>query len=168
MINHSQHSSFREKLIEHIFIGELLKCSWLDGDCSVEVSKPEVDRKGYDIIAERGKVIRHIQLKTSRKGGKAYHQKIHTALAEKVSGCVVWIVFDEETLELGPFWYFGGEAGEALPSLEGMKVARHTKRNSENERSERPEVRVVSRKHFLKVDTMQALYEKLFPEELYS
>jgi len=161
MIDHSQNSSFREKLIEHIFIGELLKRSWLDGSCSVEISKPEVDRKGYDIIAERGSVIRHIQLKTSRKGGKAYHQKVHTALAEKVSGCVVWIVFDEETLELGPFWFFGGAAGEALPSIEGMKVAKHTKRNSENERSERPEVREVSRKHFLKIETMEELHKIL-------
>ncbi len=160
-INHSQHSAFREKLIEHIFIGELLKYSWLDGSCSVEVSKPEVDRKGYDIIAERGSVIRHVQLKTSRKGGKAYRQKVHTALAEKVSGCVVWIVFDEETLELGPFWFFGGNAGEALPSLERMKIARHTKRNNENERTERPEIRDVSRKHFTKIETMAELYRAL-------
>lgn len=48
----SQHSSFREKLIEHLLVGELLKRSWQRGDCAIETSRPEVDRAGYDFIAE--------------------------------------------------------------------------------------------------------------------
>lgn len=58
---HFRHSSFREKLIEHLFIRELLKLSWLQGDCSLEVAKPEVDNRGYDIVVERDGVVRHIQ-----------------------------------------------------------------------------------------------------------
>jgi hypothetical protein len=28
MNKHTEHSSFREKLVEHLFVGELLKLSW--------------------------------------------------------------------------------------------------------------------------------------------
>lgn len=49
---HSSHSSFREKLLEHLFIAELLKKSWKTGCCDIEVAKSEVDSKGYDLIVE--------------------------------------------------------------------------------------------------------------------
>jgi hypothetical protein len=62
MSEHSLHSSCREKLIEHLLIGELLKFSWLSKDFTLEIAKPEVDNSGYDIIAESNGVIRHIQL----------------------------------------------------------------------------------------------------------
>ena len=52
MKEHYLKSSFRENLIEHLFIGELLKISWSRAEYSLEVSKPEVDASGYDIIAE--------------------------------------------------------------------------------------------------------------------
>ena len=49
MSKHFEHSSFREKLIEHLFIGEMLKLSWLKDDCQLEVMKPEVDNAGCDV-----------------------------------------------------------------------------------------------------------------------
>ncbi len=64
-------------------------------------------------------------------------------MAAKPSGCVIWVYFDEETLEMGPFLFFGGAAGEPLPSLEGMRVARHSKGNAEGFKAERPEIREV-------------------------
>ena len=51
MNQHYLHSSFREKLIEHLLMGGLLKRSWTRGDCSLEISRPEVDRTGYDLVA---------------------------------------------------------------------------------------------------------------------
>lgn len=36
MERHFRFSSFREKLIEHLFVGEMLKASWQSGDCSLE------------------------------------------------------------------------------------------------------------------------------------
>jgi len=38
MDQHFLKSAFREKLIEHLLIGELLKISWARGDCSLEVA----------------------------------------------------------------------------------------------------------------------------------
>jgi hypothetical protein len=106
MTQHTENSSYREKLIEHLFVAELLKLSWLHHGCLLEIATPEVDNAGYDLIAEESGLVRHIQLKTSVIGGKTASQKVHTRLAEKPSGCVVWIYFDEKTLELGPFLYF--------------------------------------------------------------
>lgn len=161
MDKHFLKSSFREKLVEHLFISELLKLSWINGDCSLEVSKPEVDNQGYDLIIEGNGYIRHVQLKTSHLNASASGQKVHIALSRKPSGCVVWIYFDENTLELGPFLIFGDKPGHSLPSLEGLKVAKHTKANAEGVKSERPEIRVIPKGKFSKCESFKELYSWL-------
>lgn len=162
MEQHYLKSSFREKLIEHLFIGELLKLSWLDGSSSLEVAKPEVDNQGYDLIAEENGIIRHIQLKAAHLEAKAAKQKVHIALSTKPSGCIVWVYFNEKTLELGPFLFFGGLPGLPLPSLEGFRVAKHTKANAEGVKAERPEIREIPRGKFARYDTVEQIYEQLF------
>lgn len=158
--NHYKNSSFREKLIEHLFIGELLKIAWQNGD-SLEIAKPEVDNQGYDIIAEINGAIRHIQLKSTKAGGKAARQNIHLGLARKPAGAVVWIFFNEDTLELGPFLYFGNEGIGPMKDIKGLKVATHTKGNSQGFKKERPEIRVLPKGVFVKHDTIRDLYAKL-------
>jgi len=162
MEKHYLKSSFREKLIEHLFIGDLLELSWGEGSCSLEIAKPEVDNQGYDLIAEQNGVIRHIQLKTSYLKAAAAKQKVNIALSGKPSGCVVWIYFNDETMKLGPFLFFGGVAGSPLPSLEGFKVAKHTKANREGVKAERPEIREIPKAKFKKYETMQQIYIQLF------
>lgn len=162
MSRHTEHSSFREKLIEHLFIGDLLKLSWADEDCALEVSKPEVDNAGYDLIMELNGVVRHIQLKTSFVGGKTSRQKVHVNLASKLSGCVIWIYFDEHSLELGPFLFFGGPPGGKLPSLDNSNIARHTKADQLLEKAERPNIRVLNKGDFERLETIQSLYKSLF------
>ena len=162
MTQHTHHSSYREKLIEHLFVAELLKLSWLHHGCSLEVAKPEVDNSGYDLIAETTGVVRHIQLKTSVLGGKTNSQKIHTKLAEKPSGCVVWVCFNETNLELGPFLYFGAEAGKPLPSLVERKIAKHTKGNKDGVKAERPNIRVLPKNGFKIIKSIAEIYDQLF------
>ncbi len=162
MIQHTENSSYREKLIEHLFVGELLKLSWLYHRCSLEIAKPEVDNSGYDLIVEAMGIVRHVQLKTSIVGGKTAVQKIHTKLAEKPSGCVVWIYIDEKTLHLGPFLYFGAEAGKPLPSLGDLKVAKHTKGNKDGVKADRQNIRVLPRGLFTVFQSIEDLYGKLF------
>ncbi|AVT47755.1 hypothetical protein [Shewanella baltica] len=77
MSKYNEHSSYREKQIEHLFVGELLKRSWLEHECGLEVAKPEVDNSEYDIVAECYWGCRHIQLKSS----STTQQKIHIKLA---------------------------------------------------------------------------------------
>ncbi len=162
MTQHAQHSSYREKLIEHLFIGELLKLSWLHHSCDLEIAKPEVDNSGYDVIAEASGRVRHIQIKTSIIGGKTASQKVHTRLAEKPSGCVVWVYFDSETMGLGPFLYFGAEAGKPMPSVTDRKIAKHTKGNKDGFKAERPNLRVLPKGLFKPFSTLEAIYAQLF------
>lgn len=162
MSRHTQHSTFREKLVEHLFIGELLKLSWQTENCSLEVAKPEVDNSGYDLIAEANGIVRHIQLKSTYHGGVNRQQKVHMRLSEKPSGCVIWVYFNEDTLELGPFYYFGGKPGEPLPSLEGSKTARHTKGDQDGYKAERPNLKVVNKGQFKLCESVREIYHALF------
>jgi hypothetical protein len=160
--NHTEHSAFREKLIEHLFVGELLKLSWIYGDCQIEISKPEVDNSGYDIIAEANGIIRHIQIKSSYIGGKTAKQKIHIKLSEKPSGCVVWIYFDEKTLSFGPYYFLGFENAAPLKSIIDAKVAKHSKGDKDGFKAQRPNIREVNKGAFVKFDTIDSLYNALF------
>jgi hypothetical protein len=162
MNQHVENSSYRERLLEHLFIGELLRLAWASGDCALEISKPEVDRSGYDLIAEANGFIRHIQLKATFVGSSTKSQKVHISLGAKPSGCVVLIHFDEETLSLGPYRYFGASPGEPLPSLLNHKVAKHTKANAQGVKAERPNIRTIQNSAFTKIDTIQQLYSQLF------
>ncbi len=162
MSKHTEYSSYREKLIEHLFVGELFKLSWNRGDCQLEIAKPEVDNSGYDIIGEAYGVVRHIQLKASYIGGKTARQKVHVKLADKPSGCVIWIYFDEDSLDLGPFLFFGGAPGDALPCIENTKVAKHTKGDQDGFKAERPNIRELNKGQFLHFDSIEGIYGKLF------
>ena len=165
MDKHFYHSSFRERLIEHLFIGELLKFSWQQDDCSLEISKPEVDSKGYDLIAELNQVIRHIQLKSTFTGSKTSVQKIHQALGSKPSGCVIWIYFDKNTLELGPFLFFGSNGGGPIQPLEEFPVAKHNKADSKGVKALRPNIHVIRKGQFTRFDSIREIYHCLFRGE---
>ena len=162
---HSRESSFREKLIEHLFVAELLKHSWKrahqEGATLIEVSRADVDRGGYDLIAELGGCLRHIQIKGSVCGSATARQKVHVALADKPSGCVVWVYLNEEDWNLGPFLYFGGDPGTPMPPL-GDKVARHTKGDATGEKKERPNIREINKGRFRKLETIDEVWEALF------
>ena len=141
---------------------ELLKLSWLHHECSLEVSKPEVDNAGYDLIVEAHGVVRHIQLKTSVSTGSAANQKVHVRLEGKPSGCVLWIYFDEKTLELGPYRFFGDSAGKPLPSLSDFKIGKHTKGNKDGVKGERQNIRVIPKGQFKVLARIEDVYKQLF------
>ncbi len=162
MTQHSENSSYREKLIEHLFVAELLKQSWLHHRCELDIAKPEVDSTGYDLIGESNGVIRHIQLKTAKIGSTTKNQKIHIKLAEKPSGCVVWIYFNEESMELGPFYFYGANAGSQIHNFSELKVAKHTKGNKSGFKAERANIRVIPKHHFTKIESIEEIYNQLF------
>ena len=161
---HFLHSAFREKLIEHLFVAELLKISWKRSDCLLEIAKPEVDTRGYDLIAEHEELVRHVQLKTTHSLARASGQNVHVALAKKPSGCVIWIVFDSETLQLGPFLFYGGPAGAPLPNMTDMKFAKHTKADMQGVKAVRKDLRRVPKARFKRVENIDDLFEVLFSE----
>jgi hypothetical protein len=158
---HSRYSSSREKVLEHLFISELLRTLWCMGVHDAEVLRSEVDGNGYDLAIECNSVLPHVRLKSSRREGKASRQNINAGIVKKPSGCVIWIMFDEPTLALGPFRWLGGIPGEPITAL-GDIIARHTKGNSAGYKAERPNIRVVNKSRFREVGTMTELARELF------
>jgi hypothetical protein len=159
---HSLYSSYREVLLEHLFSGELMRYLWCRSIVRVEILKPQVDHGGYDLVLEANGIVRHVQLKSSYSDAKTARINVSLGLAEKPSGCVVWLRFDPDSLALGPFYWFGGAPGEPLPSLTDYQVGRHTKGNSEGVKLNRPNVRVIPKGDFERIDTLPEIAERLF------
>jgi hypothetical protein len=84
----------------------------------------------------------------------------HVKLLDWPSACILWIFFDPDTLALGPFLWFGGAAGEKIPTL-GEKIARHTKPNAMLEKADRPAHRVIPKSRFAKLDTIDDVIQRL-------
>ncbi len=137
MDSHFLHSSFREKILEHVFVGDCLRRLWARGVWDAEVLKADVDAAGYDLVMEVGGILRHIQLKASFNGSTTRQQTIHGKLAGKPSGCVIWMGFDSKTIELGPFYWFGGQPGMPLPNMSDFKKAKHSKADATGRKGER-------------------------------
>jgi hypothetical protein len=158
---HSSDSSLREQALGHLFLGQLLAFMWRNGARDIEVLKSEVDRGGYDLVLEANGVIRHVQLKSSFRGSKVREVDVSTKLLRKPGGCILWLEFDHESLSIERFYWFGGNAGTALPDL-GGRISRHSKGNSVGEKNERPIHRVLTRGRFEALADIRELVEKLF------
>jgi hypothetical protein len=158
--SHYAESSSREKLVEHVFLGDLLRGLWRRNVRDLEILRPEVDSGGYDLALECRGLIRHVQLKSSHRDAKRATITANVKLVDRPSACILWIYFDPDTLLLGPFLWFGGAPGEKIPSL-GEKVATHTKHNADREKSRRIGHRVVAKSRFARLDTIDAVIQKM-------
>lgn len=158
-------SNFREKLLEHVFVSEMLQEAWLNRNKTVEVLRSEVDSSGCDLVLECNGVIRHVQLKSSRKGARTSRQKVNVNLAKKPSGCVIWMLFEEDEEKHKfkiNYLFFGNGPNEPLPSLDKFRVGMHTKANSQGHKSVRPSIRVIPKGHFIETNGIEELIDKLF------
>lgn len=155
-------SSYREAMLEHFLIGELMRTAWLTNwRKPLEVYKPQVDAAGVDVVLVRDGVTRPIQLKTSKISGRASSVNVHTTLWQRPRSCVIWTWFDPETLELKEFFWLG-EPGRPLPPLNELKVAKHTRGNAQGEKGDRPALRVVEKKWFKRLASVEELFNELF------
>jgi hypothetical protein len=121
-----------------------------------------VDDGGYDLILEGHSVVRHIQLKATFRGSTVARFNVNTGLALKPSGCVIVLLFEPQTLDLGPFLWFGGHPGQPLPELTCYPVAKHTKGNAQGVKLPRPNLRTVPRSAFTAAATVSDIAERLF------
>jgi hypothetical protein len=140
---HYVDASAREKLVEHVFLGDLLRALWLRKVGDVAILRPEVDSGGYDLALEHRGEIRHVQLKSSHRHAKRAAITANIRLLERPAACILWIYFDPETLLLGPFLWFGSAPGEKIPAL-GDKIATHTKHNAQPWSPKPPSLRSLS------------------------
>lgn len=157
-------SSHREQLVEYAVLSELLQDGWLRRGQRMDVLRADVDAAGYDVVLQCQRVMRHIQLKSTVAGGKTKKQKVHTALAEHASGCVVWVVLEpgEGFRARLKYLVLGGAPGTALLGLDGYPVATHERGNAQGVKAERPFIRVVPRKAFTRLASTAALSDWLF------
>lgn len=158
-------STFYEQLVEHVFISEVLQEVWYRFGKTAEVLRSEVDASGYDVVFECNGYLRHVQLKTTSQHSKATGQKVNVSLAEKPSGCVIWIVRHEDQVTRRmrlTYRYFGSLVGERLPNLMDLKVAKHAKGDATGKKKDRPNIRVVPKKLFGPDLTIQELVQRLF------
>jgi len=163
----STRSSQRESIIEHLFIGEILKVLWNDKTTTqVEVLKPQVDDAGYDIVIECKRNSKsdtsipcYIQLKSSFEGSKTAKVSLSERLTKKPNWCVIWIFFDRNTLSLGPYCCFGASPGQPSLDTANFKTTKHTRGG----KAYRPGHRDVPKGKFGKPVSIQVLIDKLFP-----
>lgn len=149
-------------MLEHLFVGAVMRHLWLDGFARLEMLKPQVDNSGYDLVLESNSITRHVQLKASHHGAATPKVNIHSSLAKKVSGCIIWIYFDPASLALGPFLWFGGEPGSELPDISSFKIATHTKRNALGVKTLRPNIYTIPKARFERIETLPELVDRLF------
>jgi hypothetical protein len=83
--HHTTHSSSRQRLIEHLFLAELLRSLWRQGIVECEILRPQVDDAGYDLVIEANRITRHIQLTSSFRGAAAGSVKASLMLRSKPS-----------------------------------------------------------------------------------
>jgi hypothetical protein len=160
------YSSYREILLEHLFVSAIMKHLWLRGITQFEVLKPQVDDSGYDLVLEANGVVRHVQLKGSAAGSSTAEVQVSIKLANKPSACVIWMHFNNETMEIGPFLWFGSAPKEPMPSIGSFRLARQTRANAAGFKANRAGHRVVRRSRFKKVENVATLVELLFGQFL--
>ena len=168
----STRSSLRESIIEHLFIGEILKELWKERATQVEVLKPQVDDAGYDVVIECNRNSKpdtsipcYIQLKSSFVGSKTAKVSLCEKLTNKPYWCVIWVSFDPKTLGLGPFRWFGVTSGQPSPDLANFKTTKHTKGDAKGNKAYRLGHRDVPKNKFDELASIQDLIGKLFPTE---
>ena len=158
----STHSLLRERIVEHVFVGDLLRLLWRRGVTNVEVLRSEFDSHGYDLVMARGHIVRHLQLKTGTSR-RPTSVSVSLALGTKPSGCVLWIHVTDG-LDMGPFFWFGECPGQALPSIEPLKIPKRATHNKSGVRPERPNHRLVPHNRFTRLETLDEVLDKLFGE----
>ncbi len=125
---HAAHSVLRERIVEHVFVGEAMRRLWQRGILDIEILRAEFDTTGYDLVMCCGSVMRHVQFKVSLVDGARTGVTINQHLARAPSGCVIWLGVAED-LVIKEYRWFGGAAGQPLPDLSGYPTARHTRGN---------------------------------------
>jgi hypothetical protein len=156
------YSTLRERIVEHVFVGDALRELWRKGVHDVEVLRSEFDAHGYDLVMSRGKIVRHIQFKTGTQK-RPTTVSLSRALVEKPSGCVIWIKLGPE-LEMGPYYWLGGPPGEPLSSITHYPNSRRVTPNKTGVRPVRKNHFDVPGSAFVARTTLGEILESLFGE----
>jgi len=155
---HSYYSSRREKLLESLFAGEVLRELWRREIYEVDLLHSDIDASGYDIVLELQNGVRHIQLKASTK------RKLVVAnakISDRPSGCIIVMIVSEDTLNFKEFLWFGNELSKPCSDIRRFPKACHTKGDSTGIKAKRQDTYKVSVGKFERVTSFELLVDKL-------
>jgi hypothetical protein len=165
----STRSSHRESIIEHLFIGEVLKVLWNEQATQVEVLKPQVDDAGYDIVIECKRKSKsdtstpcYIQLKSAFVGAKTAKVSLSKKLTSKTHWCVIWVFFDPK-FTLKSYLCFGTATGKTSSDIAKLKTTKHSKADTNKIKADRPGHCDVPKGEFKEFVLIKDVIDKLFP-----
>jgi hypothetical protein len=158
---HSIHSVLRERIVEHVFVGEVMRSLWQRGIYDIEVLRAEFDTGGYDLVLSCGNVARYIQFKASMADGARTSVNVNMRLANAPSGCVIWIGVDTN-LNFKWFRWLGNLPGEKLPDISDRPQGKHTKANAQGVKSIREDQRLVHKRDFERLEDLEDVLSLLF------
>jgi hypothetical protein len=165
----STRSSLRESIIEHLFIGEILKELWKEHTTHVEILKPQVDDAGYDIVIEckrnsksDNSIPCYIQLKSAFVGSKTAKVSLSKKLTNKHHWCMIWVFFDSK-FTLKSFLCYGAATGQTSSDIAKLKPTKHSKGDAKGNKAIRPGHFDVPKGKFVEIDSISDVIDKLFP-----
>jgi len=158
---HAAFSVLRERIVEHVFVGEAMRRLWQLGIMDIEVLRAEFDTSGYDLVMSSASALRHIQFKVSLAGGARASVNVNLRLGNTPSGCILWIVVDDD-LKILEYRWFGAAPGKPLPDIADRGVVRHTRANAQGEKGVREGQRSLSKVEFETLHGLDAVLERLF------
>lgn len=166
----STRSSLRESIIEHVFIGEILKFLWEEHATQVEVLKPQVDDAGYDIVIECKRnsnsdisTPHYIQLKSAFVGSATAKVSLSKKLISKRNWCVIWVFFDPK-FTLKSYLCFGSAFGHTSSDIAKLNQTKHAKGDSTGNKAIRPGHFDVPKGKFVELTMINDVIDKLFPK----
>jgi len=155
---HFHHSSRREKILENLFSGEVLRELWRRKIYDVDLLHSDIDASGFDVVLELLNGVRHIQLKASTKRKQIV---ANGKIVDRPSGCIVVMVVSEMDLSFSEFLWFGEELGKSCLDIRSFPKAKHTKADSTGRKANRKDTFKVSVGNFESLSSFSALVDKL-------
>jgi len=117
-----QNSTYFENLMEHRFLHDIgVELVLRDPPVMINILKAEVDRFGFDLVLSVDSVTRHLQMKT-RSGNQTQNPyEISEALWEIPGATVIWMCYDQQTLEPNGYWCLGSPIPDKEQFKEGKR-----------------------------------------------
>jgi len=155
---HSHYSSRREKLLENLFSGEVLRELWRRGIYEVDLLHSDIDASSYDVVLELPNGVRHIQLKasTGRKPIVA-----NGKIVDRISGCIIVMVVSKDTLDFEEFLWLGNGLQQPCFDIRTLPKAKHTKADSTGAKAKRVDSYRVAVGKFERLSNFVSLVDKL-------
>lgn len=161
LLKDATRSVLREKLLEHIFVAELLQEAWVQG-IDVSVLRAEADVWGYDLVLKTADIVRFVQLKSGAQGRSI---TVSRSLESTVGACVVRLDPEEDRTarRIRLQYRFAGGTPDTPMDLSDAPVAKRNTLNRAGIKPQRVNHVKLGPARFDGPMTMTELVRRLFP-----